>query len=118
MTTSNIFNSLFDEIDGSKNLDSELRRGLKTTFSKAMTMTRSTEAIDTEDGSPRKLKEEIRLRISGTKKRCTLIKQIVEKTTPVLGWMIGNEKPMEVKSWNQNPIGENAVHEIFIVLFL
>ena len=64
------------------------------------------------------MKEQIRFRISATKKRCTLIKQIVEKLVPIFGWELGNDKTIEITSWNKNPMGENAVYEIFIILFI
>jgi len=64
------------------------------------------------------MKEEIRFRISASKARCTLIKNLAETVAPLVGWEVGNYKPIQITPFNKNPEGSAAVYEIFIILFI
>ena len=40
------------------------------------------------------MKEEVRFKISGTKRRCILIKRLIDAVVPIIGWQIGNRNPI------------------------
>ena len=64
------------------------------------------------------MKEEIRFKISGTKRRCTLIKQLIDAVVPIIGWQIGNRNPIEIRPFNPNPRDENAIHQFTVIILI
>ena len=64
------------------------------------------------------MKEEIRFKITGTKRRCTLIKRLIDAVVPIIGWQIGNRNPIEIRPFNPNPRDENAIHQFTVIILI
>ena len=64
------------------------------------------------------MKEEVRFKISGTKRRCILIKKLIDAVVPIIGWQIGNRNPIEIRPFNQNPKDENAIHQFTVIILI
>jgi len=64
------------------------------------------------------MKEEVRLKISGTKRRCILIKQLIDAVVPIIGWQIGNRNPIKIRPFNENPRDENAIHQFTVIILI